>query len=305
MIIHVATVCDRLAQISSAVMSRFVLAARLHGHASDVRAIASHTLSNGTQLILSGSRDQSARLWVRRHDGTQDVHVLGHGSGFVNAVAFFVHDTGIYALTAGQDALFYSFHIDPDGRGSVSVSPTISLVGHASNVCSLRTHSSYIVSGSWDSTVRVWKNWECVATLAGHSHSVWSVLPIDEDRILSASADKTVCLWSISSPKEPLYVFEGATQAVRDILRVSDTAFVSAGNDGQLRLYPIQGGAPYKTLASLPAFVYALAPLADGLVSSGEDRCVRVWAHDALTQLVPVPALSVWCVCILSNGDMA
>ena len=77
-------------------MSRFVLAARLHGHSSDVRAIASHTLSNGTQLILSGSRDQSARLWVRRHDGTHDVHVLDHGSGFVNAVAFFVHDTGIY-----------------------------------------------------------------------------------------------------------------------------------------------------------------------------------------------------------------
>lgn len=286
-------------------MSRFVLAARLHGHSSDVRAIASHTLSNGTQLILSGSRDQSARLWVRRHDGTHDVHVLDHGSGFVNAVAFFVHDTGIYALTAGQDALIYAYHIDTDGPVSVSGSPTLSLVGHASNVCSLRTHSAYIVSGSWDSTVRVWKNWECVATLAGHSHSVWSVLPIDEDRILSASADKTVCLWSISSPKEPLYVFEGATQAVRDIARVSDTAFVSAGNDGQLRLYPIHGGAPYKTFASLPAFVYALAPLADGFVSSGEDRCVRVWAHDALTQLVPVPALSVWCVCTLSNGDMA
>ena len=233
------------------------------------------------------------------------MHVLDHGSGFVNAVAFFVHDTGIYALTAGQDALIYAYHIDTDGPVSVSGSPTLSLVGHASNVCSLRTHSAYIVSGSWDSTVRVWKNWECVATLAGHSHSVWSVLPIDEDRILSASADKTVCLWSISSPKEPLYVFEGATQAVRDIARVSDTAFVSAGNDGQLRLYPIHGGAPYKTFASLPAFVYALAPLADGFVSSGEDRCVRVWAHDALTQLVPVPALSVWCVCTLSNGDMA
>ena len=51
--------------------------------------------------------------------------------------------------------------------------------------------------------------------------------------------------------------------------------------------------------------MYALAPLADGLVSSGEDRCVRVWERDALAQLVPVPALSVWCVCTLSNGDIA
>ena len=108
MIIQAATACDRRALTSFATMSRFVLAARLHGHSSDVRAIASHTLSNGTQLILSGSRDQSARLWVRRHDGTHDVHVLDHGSGFVNAVAFFVHDTGIYALTAGQDALIYA-----------------------------------------------------------------------------------------------------------------------------------------------------------------------------------------------------
>lgn len=289
--------------------SPYVLSARLHGHASDVRAIASHVLPDGTQLILSGSRDQSARLWVRCSDGSYEMHVLDSSSGFVNAVAFFCTDAGVYALTAGQDTLVHAFLLEhTGGKVSVSTTPQFSLLGHAANVCSLRTYKSeYIVSGSWDSTVKVWKRWECVATLTGHAHSVWSVLPIDEDRILSASADKTVCLWSLSSPKEPIYTFEGATQAVRDLACVSDALFASAGNDGQLRVYPIQGGAAHKTIAALPAFVYSLSSLPGyaGLVSSGEDRCFRVWTNNALAQLVPLPALSVWCVTAMPNGDIA
>ena len=83
-----------------------VLSARWHGHTADVRAIASYALADGTDLILSGSRDQCARLWVRLSDGSlSDVHVLDNGSGFVNAVAFFEQDGTLYALSAGQDTL--------------------------------------------------------------------------------------------------------------------------------------------------------------------------------------------------------
>ncbi|KOS15096.1 phospholipase a-2-activating protein [Malassezia pachydermatis] len=272
----------------------FVLASRLAAHTGDVRALASYTYNDGTTLLLAGSRDQTASF-------------LDHGSGFVNAVAFFHDGSSLYALLAGQDTLIYAFPVHYDaGRVHVPSTPHYSLVGHTANVCTLRSYGSeYFVSGSWDSTIKVWKHWTCVATLTGHTQSVWSVWPVDEDRLLSASADKSVCLWSIGEPTEPLKAWSQATQAVRDVMVLSSSHIVAAGNDGHIRHWDMASLA-VETIATLPAFVYALAPLsATSFASSGEDRCVRIWSGHALEQLLPIPAVSVWCVCALSNGDVA
>jgi len=281
----------------------YALAACLAAHTSDVRALDAYTLPDGRLVLLSGSRDQTARLWTATADGSFHAQVLEHGSGFVNAVAFFHDGTALYALTAGQDAVIYAHEIFT-GVDIVASAPRYSLVGHASNVCSLRAfHSAYFASSSWDGTVRIWKQWECVATLAGHTQSVWSVLPVDADRVLSASADKTVRLWSIASPTEAVVRWDGALQAVRDLALLQDGTFVSAGNDGHLRSHSFDGS--HTTLATVPAFVYSLAVLPSGeLASSGEDRCLRIWHGASLQQVLAVPALSVWCVHTLSNGDV-
>ncbi|WFD26669.1 hypothetical protein MNAN1_001654 [Malassezia nana] len=282
----------------------YAFAACLVGHTSDVRAVDAYKLADGRLLLLSGSRDQTARLWTASENGSFHAHVLEHSSGFVNAVAFFHDGHALYALIAGQDALVYAFEIHTGTDVVVAPTPRYTLVGHASNVCSLRCfQSEYFVSGSWDGTVRVWKHWECVATLAGHTQSVWSVLPIDADRLVSASADQTVRLWSLAAPTAPLAEYGGATQAVRDLALLPSGAIVSAGNDGQIRCYASDG--TLTTLAHLPAFVYSLATLPmDRLASSGEDRCVRVWKGSSLEQILPVPALSVWCIHALPQGDL-
>lgn len=70
--------------------SPLVFASELAGHTGDVRALASHRTSDGITLLLSGSRDQTARLWIRRTDGSfESVVIDNSGNGFVNAVAFF------------------------------------------------------------------------------------------------------------------------------------------------------------------------------------------------------------------------
>ena len=282
----------------------YALAACLAGHTSDVRALDAYTLSDGRLVLLSGSRDQTARLWTADADGAFHAQVLEHGSGFVNAVAFFHDGTALYALTAGQNAVVYAYEVHTGAEMLVAPTPRYSLVGHASNVCSLRAFgSAYFASSSWDGTVRIWTQWECTATLAGHTQSVWSVLPVDADRVLSASADKSVRLWSIASPTEPVAQWDGATQAVRDLALLPDGTFVSAGNDGHLRSHSFDGA--HTTVATVPAFVYSLAVLPmHRLASSGEDRCVHVWHGPSLEQVLAVPALSVWCVHALPNGDL-
>ena len=63
------------------------------------------------------------------------------------------------------------------------------LLGHSGNICALDVSpdGKWIVSGSWDSSARIWPigNWECDGVLDGHEGSVWAVLAWDKDTIVT------------------------------------------------------------------------------------------------------------------------
>ena len=82
--------------------------------------------------------------------------------------------------------------------------------------------------------------------------------------------------------------------------------FASAGNDAVIRLWTIDG----QELAQLHGhenFIYSLASLSTGeLVSSSEDRTLRIWKDSQCVQTITHPAISVWSVAACSqNGDIA
>lgn len=81
--------------------------------------------------------------------------------------------------------------------------------------------------------------------------------------------------------------------------------FASAGNDAVIRLWTLEG----RELAQLHGhenFIYSLAALPTGeVVSSSEDRSVRVWKDTQCIQTITHPAISVWSVAVCSeNGDI-
>lgn len=94
------------------------------------------------------------------------------------------------AITGGQDKTINAYSIPPassNPKGSTLL-PEYTLLGHEDNICALDVFDgpdNYIVSGSWDRTARVWKNWECVAILAGHTQAVWAVLALTDDLVLT------------------------------------------------------------------------------------------------------------------------
>ena len=52
-------------------------------------------------------------------------------------------------------------------------------------------------------------------------------------------------------------------------------------------------------------FIYSLSVLPTGeIVSSGEDRSVKVWNHGECIQTITLPAISVWSVSAQPNGDI-
>ena len=106
----------------------------------------------------------------------------------------------------------------------------------------------------------------------------------------------------------------GSVQNSNDVVRAlcklpashpSGAQFASASNDGVIRLYTLQG----QLVASLyghESFIYSLAALPSGeLVSSSEDRTVKIWNGTECVQTITHPAISVWSVAACKEtGDI-
>ncbi|KIL69931.1 hypothetical protein M378DRAFT_184295 [Amanita muscaria Koide BX008] len=274
------------------------LSAALKAHSSDVRALS----TPNNDLILSASRDATAIHWERAAT-SKDFNLastLRAGPRFVNAVAYIAPTSEAlkgYAVTGGQDSVINIFSL-----GSPKEEPDYTLVGHTDNVCALAvTASGTIISGSWDKTAKVWKDFHLSYELRGHSQSVWAVLAIDEERFLTGSADKTIKLWQ---QHKTLQTYSGHQDAVRGLSLVPDIGFASCSNDSEVRVWTLGGDLVY-SLSGHTSFVYALSTLPDNnLVSSGEDRTVRVWKDGECVQTIVHPAISVWSVSTMPNGDI-
>ncbi|KAF9484697.1 phospholipase A-2-activating protein [Pholiota conissans] len=276
----------------------YKLSATLKAHTSDVRALSTPT----NELILSASRDSTAISWQRSSEDPQFKAelVLRAGSRYVNSVAYISPTPDApkgYAVTGGQDCVINVFNL-----ASPKDDPDFCLLGHLDNVCTLDvTPGGTIISGSWDKTARIWKNFSQVYELKGHQQSVWAVLGIDEEQYLTGSADKTIKLWQ---QHKLVQTFTGHQDAVRGLALLPDIGFASCSNDSEIRVWTFGGDVIY-TLSGHTSFVYSLSVLPSGdIVSAGEDRSVRVWKDGDCSQTIVHPAISVWAVSTMPNGDI-
>ncbi|GAA6064645.1 hypothetical protein JCM10212_004487 [Sporobolomyces blumeae] len=299
----------------------------------------------GVDELFSASRDSSARRWCRsrtsRGEWQQVGAYTGGHEGFVNAVAVVPPRRGEhtgYVATAGSDSLIQLYPL-ARARGSTSEpeppspAPRHTLLGHLHNVCAVSSDSTgeRLASASWDMTARIWTRsrraagpaggeervddaWECTAVLTDHTAAVWDVLLVEgeSDLVLTAAADNYVRLFERSKTRS---VFKGHTGPVRALARLvpddpTSTLFASASNDGTIRIWDYRTGDALSVLRH-DDFVYSLATIpplvGGGLASSGEDGLVKVWNEETgeCDQVVEVPALSVWSLATLSNGDLA
>ncbi|EAW17951.1 WD repeat PLAP family protein [Aspergillus fischeri NRRL 181] len=186
------------------------------------------------------------------------------------------------------------------------------LLGHGHNVCALDVcpEGGWVVSGSWDSTARLWRvgKWECDVVMEGHQGSVWAVLAYDKDTVITGCADKIIRIFNTSG--DLVKSIKDSRDVVRALCKLpashpSGAHFASASNDGIIRLFTLQGQLVAELLGH-ESFIYSLDVLPTGeLVSSGEDRTVRVWNGTQCVQTITHPAISVWGVAACrENGDI-
>eukprot|EP00127_Corallochytrium_limacisporum_P000399 Clim_evm94s11 gene=Clim_evmTU94s11 len=290
--------------------SLYQLSRTLQGHEQDVRCCCGSTSGD----VATGSRDQSVRLWTAS-DG-KEVRKLSHHQGFVYSVSTSgpadEYPSGVL-LTTGQDKLGYVFDLF-----QADENPLFVLIGHSEAVCSSDVYvdqgTGQVMSatGSWDCSAKVWDGATCIATFA-HQLSVWDVClipakdhPSGELTLLTACADKMIRRFSVKG-QTCVQTYAQHDDAVRGLVHVPGLGFASCSNDAKIVLWA-HDGAILKEFHGHTSFIYSIDLLPDGLrlVSGGEDRTMRLWDIESgnCTQIVHVPAVSVWCVSALKNGDI-
>ncbi|KAH8701794.1 putative polyubiquitin binding protein [Talaromyces proteolyticus] len=290
-------------------MSEYKLSASLEGHGDDVRAVA----FLNSKVVSTASRDATVRIWkqISSPPPTYDCTIASHGSGFINSLAYYPptseYPEGLI-FSGSQDTII-------DARQPSKASDDNAdamLLGHGHNVCSIDVCSEgeWIVSGSWDATARLWRvgNWATEVVFDGHQGSVWAVLAYDKYTVITGCADRIIRIFNTSG--KLLKSIKDSQDVVRALTKLpsghpSGAQFASASNDGVIRLFTLDGEL-VSELHGHESFIYSLAVLPSGeLVSSGEDRTVKVWNGNQCIQTITHPAISVWDVAVCrENGDI-
>jgi F-box and WD-40 domain protein CDC4 len=268
---------------------------RLIGHEGGVWA-----LQYDGNTLVSGSTDRSVRVWdIAKGKCVQQFH--GHTSTVRCLVILKPTKIGETAdgrpimmpkvpliITGSRDSNLRVWKLpQPGDRSIMQQSPIANendnpyfirvLTGHHHSVRAIAAHGDTLVSGSYDSTVRVWKisTGDLLHRLGGHTAKVYSVvLDHERNRCISGSMDNTVRVWSLETGAQ-LYSLDGHTSLV-GLLDLNYGRLVSAAADSTLRIWDPENGHCKSTLSAHTGAITCFQH-DDQKVISGSDRTLKLW----------------------------
>lgn len=250
---------------------------RLEGHSEIVWGVS---FSPDGQLIASGSRDRTIKIW--RPDGTLLQTLNGHNDA-VTSLSF-SPDSQIIA-SASLDNTVKIWRRNPTTR-EFSSQPEITLTAHEDWVYSVNISPSgkELATASKDGTIKLWSlDGRLIQTMGGHQDWVnWVSFSPDGQLLASASEDKTVKIWQRDGTLvATLAEHQGGVTNVTFSPDGNNVA--TAGRDKTVKLWLRkdngQGFIRQSTLKQDASVIWSLKFSPDGqyLASGGDDNMIYLW----------------------------
>ncbi|KAJ6757711.1 TRANSDUCIN BETA-LIKE 3 [Salix koriyanagi] len=256
----------------------------LAGHTEIVLCLDTCVSSSGRPLLVTGSKDNTTRLW-----NSESRNCIGVGTGHmggVGAVAFSKRWKNFF-VSGSSDRTIKVWSLDgisDDADQPINLKTKAVVAAHDKDINSLAIapNDSLVCSGSQDRTACVWRlpDLVSVVVLKGHKRGIWSVefSPVDQC-VITASGDKTIKIWAITDGS-CLKTFEGHTSSVlRASFLTRGSQFVSCGADGLVKLWTVKTNECTATYDKHEDKVWALAigKKTEMFATGGGDAVVNLW----------------------------
>lgn len=156
---------------------------------------------------------------------------------------------------------------------------TKTLTGHSGSVLCLQYNSKFMVTGSSDSTIKIWDivTGEMLRTLTGHTSPVLDV-QFNDEVIISCSKDCTIKIWDITDGSL-LRTLRGHNAAVNAV-HMFKGEIASASGDGIVKLWDWRTGICIKDFVGHSRGLACVQYNGDVIVSGSNDKTIKIWnAH--------------------------
>lgn len=174
--------------------------------------------------------------------------------------------------------------------------------GHTDGVMCLQFDDSFLITGGYDNTIKVWniETGECLRTLTGHALCV-RALHFDEAKLISGSMDRTLKIWNYHTG-QCIRTLQGHTDGV--VTLDFDSRILASGSvDATIKIWNFATGE-CSTLKGHCDLVNKVQIYKKKLlVSASDDATVKLWDIASRTCLRTFNGHVRQVQCLQTSGD--